>query len=56
MVFVHEQLFDGKEIWVLKVDDIFTKFTTALDVRFAYEGVDIVEVFEHIARESGYQR
>lgn len=38
MDFVHDQLFHGKKIRVLTVVETLTRFSPAIDVRFAYEG------------------
>ena len=54
MDFVHDQLFDGKKIRVLTVVDTFTRFSPAIDVRFAYKGVDVVDTLERVAQEVGY--
>ncbi len=50
MDFVHDQLFDGKKIHVLTVVDVFTRFSPAIDARFAYKGVSI-----HLSNSSSYR-
>lgn len=54
MDFVHDQLFDGKKIRVLAVVDTFTRFSPAIDARFAYKGADVVDTLERAAQEIGY--
>jgi putative transposase len=53
MDFVHDQLFDGSEIRVLTVVDIFTRSSPAVDLRQNYRGADVVATLERVARELG---
>lgn len=56
MDFVHDELFDGKKIRVLTIVDTFTRFSPAIDARFAYKGADVVDTLERVAQEAGYPK
>lgn len=43
MDFLHDQLFDGRKIRILAVIDTFSRFSPALDPRFAYKAGDVVQ-------------
>jgi putative transposase len=56
MDFLHDQLFDGRKIRILAVVDTFSRFSPALDPRFAYKAPDVVETLERAGRAVGYPR
>jgi putative transposase len=56
MDFVHDQLFDGKKIRILTVVDTFTRFSPAIDARFSFRGVDVVETLERVAKGVGFPK
>jgi putative transposase len=44
MDFVHDQLATGRKLRVLTIVDTFSRFSPALEPRFAFRGADVVEV------------
>lgn len=56
MDFVHDQLFDGRKIWILTLVDIFTRLSPAIEVRQQFRGADVVETLERVSREIGYPK
>ena len=46
MDFLHDQLFDGRKIRILAIIDTFSRFSPALDPRFAYKACDVVQTLE----------
>jgi putative transposase len=56
MDFMHDQLFDGRRLRVLTVVDVCTRFSPALDARFAYKGADVVATLERVGQEVGYPK
>jgi putative transposase len=56
MDFLHDELFDGRKIRILAVVDTFSRFSPALDPRFAYKAADIVETLERIGKQVGIPR
>ena len=53
MDFLHDELFDGRKIRILAVVDTFSRFSPALDPRFAYKAADVVETLERIGKQVG---
>jgi putative transposase len=56
MDFLHDQLFDGRKIRILAVIDTFSRFSPALDPRFAYKASDVVQTLERAGTAVGYPR
>ena len=56
MDFVHDQLATGQKLRVLTIVDTFSRFSPALEPRFTFRGVDVVEVLERVWREVGFRR
>ncbi len=54
MDFVHDQLATGRKLRVLTVVDTFSRFSPALEPRFTFRGVDVVEVLERVGRQVGF--
>jgi putative transposase len=54
MDFVHDQLATGRKLRVLTVVDTFSRFSPALERRFTFRGVDVVEVLERVGRQVGF--
>ena len=54
MDFVHDQLATGRNIRVLTVVDIFSRYSPAIDPRFSYRGEDVVQVLEKVCARIGY--
>ena len=54
MDFVHDQLATGRKLRVLTIIDTFSRFSPAIEPRFTFRGVDVVEVLERIGRQFGY--
>jgi len=52
MDFLHDQLFDGRKIRILAVIDTFSRFSPALDPRFAYKAADVVETLDRAGKGS----
>jgi putative transposase len=52
--FVHDQLATGRKLCVLTIVDISSRFSPALEPRFTFRGVDVVEVLETICKETGF--
>ena len=50
MDFLHDQLFDGRKIRILAVIDTFSRFSPALDPRFAYRAADVVETLDRAGK------
>jgi putative transposase len=53
MDFVHDQLATGRKLRVLTIVDTFSRFSPALEPRFTFRGIDVVEVLEKVSREVG---
>jgi putative transposase len=53
MDFVHDQLATGRKLRVLTIVDTFSRFSPALEPRFTFRGVDVVEVLERVSRQVG---
>ena len=51
MDFVHDQLATGRKLRVLTIVDTFARFSPALEPRFSFRGMDVVEVLERVGRE-----
>ncbi len=56
MDFLHDQLFDGRKIRILAIIDTFSRFSPALDPRFAYKACDVVQTLELASKAVGYPR
>ena len=56
MDFLHDQLFDGRKIRILAVIDTFSRFSPALDPRFAYKAADVVETLDRAGKVVGYPK
>lgn len=56
MDFLHDQLFDGRKIRILAVIDTFSRFSPALDPRFAYKAHDVVETLDRAGKVVGYPK
>ncbi len=54
MDFVHDQLATGRKLRVLTIVDTFSRFSPALEPRFTFRGIDVVEVLEKICNEVGF--
>lgn len=54
MDFLHDQLFDGRKIRILAIIDTFSRFSSALDPRFAYKAGDVVQTLERAGKAIGY--
>lgn len=54
MDFVHDQLATGRKLRVLTIVDIFSRFSPALEPRFTFRGVDVVEVLEQTCKQVGF--
>jgi len=53
MDFVHDQLATGRKLRVLTIVDTFSRLSPALEPRFTFRGIDVVEVLEKVSREVG---
>lgn len=53
MDFVHDQLFDGRKARVLTMVDAFTRYAPAIEARFNWRGIGVVDVLERVCREVG---
>lgn len=53
MDFVHDQLATGSKLRVLTIVDTFSRFSPALEPRFTFRGLDVVEVLAKVSREVG---
>ena len=51
MDFLSDQLFDGRKIRVLTIDDAVSKASPAIDVRPRYIGSDVVATLERVTAE-----
>ena len=51
--FVHDQLATGRKLRVLTIVDTFSRFSPALEPRFTFRGIDVVEVLEKVSRQVG---
>ena len=49
MDFVHDQLATGRKLRVLTIVNTFSRFSPALEPRFNFRGIDVVEVLERSA-------
>ena len=56
MDFVHDQLATGRKIRVLTVIDAFSRFSPAIDARFAYRGEDVVRTLDETCKHIGYPK
>jgi putative transposase len=56
MDFVHDQLATGRKLRVLTIVDTFSRFSPAIEPRFTFRGVDVVEVLERIGHQFGYPK
>ena len=56
MDFLPDQLFDGRKIRILAIIDTFSRFSPALDPRFAYKACDVVQTLELAGKAVGYPR
>jgi putative transposase len=54
MDFVHDQLATGRKLRVLTIVDTFSRFSPALEPRFTFRGIDVVEVLERVGRQVGF--
>jgi putative transposase len=54
MDFVHDQLATGRKLRVLTIVDTFSRFSPALEPRYTFRGVDVVEVLERVCNEMGF--
>jgi putative transposase len=54
MDLVHDQLATGQKLRVLTMIDTFSRFSPALEPRFAFRGADVVEVLERGCRQVGF--
>jgi putative transposase len=54
MDFVHDQLATGRKLRVLTIVDTFSRFSPALEPRFNFRGIDVVEVLERVCNEVGF--
>jgi putative transposase len=53
MDFLHDQLATGQKVRVLTIVDTLSRFSPALDARFTFRRVDVVEVLERVGRQIG---
>jgi putative transposase len=53
MDLVHGQLATGTKLRALTIVDTFSRFSPALEPRFAFRGIDVVEVLERVGQEIG---
>jgi putative transposase len=53
MDFVHDQLATGRKLRVLTIVDTFSRFSPALEPRFTFRGIDVVEMLEKVSRQVG---
>jgi putative transposase len=56
MDFVHDQLATGRQLRVLTVVDMFSRFSPVLEPSFTFSGADVVEVLEEVGRQVGDSR
>lgn len=56
MNFVDQKLYDATKVYVLIVDDTFTRFSPAIEPRRRWRGSDVVDVLERISRQHGLPR
>ncbi|SMO90607.1 putative transposase [Paracoccus laeviglucosivorans] len=54
MDFVHDQLALGKQLRILTIVDIHSRYCPAADPRFTYRGEDVVQTLERVCRQIGY--
>ena len=53
MDFMSDQLLDGPRNRILTMVDAFTQFSPAIDVRYSYRGLDVVDTRERVTVEFG---
>jgi hypothetical protein len=51
MDFVHDQLATSRKLRVLTIVNTFSRFSPALEPRFTFRGVDVVEVLERVGKQ-----
>lgn len=54
--FVHDQLATGRKIRILTMIDTFSRYAPAIDPKFSYKGVDVVETLERVCLDIGYPK
>ena len=54
MDIVHDQLAIGRNIRVLTIVDIFSRYAPAVDPRFSHKGEDVVLTLKKVCQEIGY--
>lgn len=54
MDFVHDQLATGRKLRVLTIIDTFSRFSPALEPRYTFRGIDVVEMLERVCNEVGF--
>jgi putative transposase len=54
MDFVHDQLATGRKLRVLTIVDTFSRFSPALEPRYTFRGINVVEVLERVCNEVGF--
>ncbi len=50
MDFLSDQLFNGRKVRILMIEDNFTRLSPAVDARFSYRGADVVQTLERVAQ------
>ena len=53
MGFMSDQLFDGRGIRILTIIDSFTRISPAIDVRYSYRRLDVVDMLERVTVKLG---
>ena len=53
MEFMSDQLFNGRCIRILTIVDAFTRISPAIDVRYSYRGLDVVDMLEQVTEKLG---
>ena len=53
MDFMPDRLFNGCRIRILTMVDAFTRISPAIDVRYSYRGLDVVDTLERVTDELG---
>ena len=56
MDFLHDQLFDGRNIRVLTIVDTFTRLSPAIDVRQQFRRSDVVETLRGLSQRSAVRQ
>jgi putative transposase len=56
MDFIHDQLATGRKLRVLTIIDTFSRFSPAIEPRFTFRGLDVVEILDEVGRQVGFPK